>query len=284
MQLKKIKINGLWQQFYFWGNPRKPLFFLLHGWMDTGASFEFLCQSLQKKFYCIACDLRGYGKSEHSKNPLGYFFFEYVADVHRMLEYFSPRQQVNLLGHSLGGFLASIYAGTFPERVKNLINVEGFAFQRRHPRTPPQRVREWIEKLDANRFRVYSTLEALAGRLVEANPNFPLERARFVAKYLAKKVPGGWTIAADPKHKLIDPNAMTSDVRYEFWKNVSASSLFVTAGQKGKLMKDFQKELKREQKFFPSCTQLEAIKESGHMIHHESPEALAGLVENFLGA
>ena len=144
MKTKKIEINGLKHQFYFWGNPRKPKLFLFHGWLDTGASFHFLCEHLKEQYFCIAPDWRGYGKSEHTKSTLGYFFYEYVADAHAIFQHFSPHEPVSILGHSLGGAILGIYAGAFPERVGRFINVEGFAFKDNPPERGPEKLRHWI--------------------------------------------------------------------------------------------------------------------------------------------
>src|SRR3990167_1907429 len=126
MKSFKLKINSLKFQFYTWGKSILPKLFLFHGWMESGASFHFLCEHLQKKFYCIAPDLRGFGKTEHTSNPLGYFFFEYIADAHAIFQKLAPREKVRILGHSMGGNLLSLYAGTFPEQVSHFINIEGF--------------------------------------------------------------------------------------------------------------------------------------------------------------
>ena len=52
-----------------------------------------------------------------------------------MIAVFSPNQPVNLLGHSMGGNIASLYAGVRPDRVATLINVEGFGL----PDSDPER-------------------------------------------------------------------------------------------------------------------------------------------------
>src|SRR5439155_22669028 len=40
-----------------WGDPAAPKLFLLHGWMDVGASFQFLVDALQRDWHAIAADL-----------------------------------------------------------------------------------------------------------------------------------------------------------------------------------------------------------------------------------
>jgi pimeloyl-ACP methyl ester carboxylesterase len=286
MKSRKIKVHGISHQFYFWGTPQKPKLFLFHGWLDTGAGFDFLCEHLKKRFFCIAPDLRGYGRSGHTKNPLGYFFYEYMADLHAIFHRFSPKEKVRILGHSLGGAISSFYAGTFPERVGHFINVEGFGFRNPPPERGPERVRNWIETLHSQRFRMFPNLEAFVERLMQSNPRLPLERARFLAKYLTKKTNGKFIMAADPKHKLPEPTLFSKPLFYAFWRQIQARCLLVSAAQTNMKdwmgVDDFEKEIEERLSAFPAGSRRVTIPECGHMVHHERPEELAKVVLKFL--
>ncbi len=288
MKSKKIKIHGLSHQFYFWGSPKKPKLFLFHGWLDTAASFDFLCQYLEKDFYCIAPDMRGYGKSEHGKSDLGYFFYEYVADVHAVLSYFSPQEPARVLGHSLGGAIASFYAGSFPERVSHFINVEGFAVRDNPPDRAPEKARKWIEELEGKRFQSFPDLCSFAKRLVQNNPRLPRDRALFLARFLTKRVgpKKRFTMAADPLHKLSDPYALPKEYHYSFWEKIGARCLLVCA-QKSEMniwvqTQDLKKQLREWRSHFPKVSRWVTISDCGHMVHHEKPEALAKEVLAFI--
>ncbi len=286
MKTQKVKINGLQHQFYFWGSPKKPKLFLFHGWLDTAASFDFLCPYLEKKFYCIAPDIRGFGKSEHTPNPLGYFFFEYIADLHEILRKFSPKEPASVLGHSMGGAFASFYAGAFPERIRHFINVEGFAFRHNPPERGPQKARRWIEELHTKKFQTFSTLEKFSKRLQKSNPRLSQERAIFLAKHLTEKVHSGFRMAADPKHKLSDPYALPKACSYAFWNKIKAKCLLIYADETemNQWVKsdNLQKQMGEWFDQFPKNSPVVEIKNCGHMIHHEKPEELAKVVLNFL--
>jgi pimeloyl-ACP methyl ester carboxylesterase len=286
MNSRKIKINGLNHQFYFWGNPKKPKLFLFHGWLDTAANFHFLCEHLQDHFYCIAPDFRGYGKSEHGSNPLGYFFYEYITDVHAIFQKFSPREPVKVLGHSLGGAIIGFYAGAFPERVSHFINVEGFAFRANPPERGPEKLRHWIENLHVKPFGVYLDLEHFAKRLTKTNPRLPLERAKFFARYLTHRVQGGVMMSADPLHKQADPSIFTKPMIYAYWDQIKAKCLLVSAEltnmNEWVRVKNFEKEMKERFQHFPKGSKNFVIPQCGHMVHHEKPEELAKIVLDFL--
>lgn len=286
MKTKKILINGLRHQFYFWGSPKKPKLFLFHGWLDTAASFDFLCPFLENNFYCIAPDLRGFGKSQHTQNPLGYFFFEYIADLHEILKKISPKEPARILGHSMGGAFASFYAGAFPERMSHFINVEGFAFRDNPPERGPEKARQWIEELHTKKFQTFSTLAKFAERLRLSNPRLSLDRAAFLSKHLTKKMHGHFTMSADPKHKLSDPYAFPKSYSYAFWNQIKAKCLLIYAEETemNEWVKsdNLQQEMKEWFRQFPKNSPVVEIKKCGHMIHHEKPEELAKSVLNFL--
>ncbi len=286
MKNQKLKINGINLQFYLWGNPKKPKLFLFHGWLDTGASFNFLCEHLQNEFYCIAPDLRGYAQSEHGKNPLGYFFYEHVADLHAIFHHFSPHQPVRMLGHSLGGAVSGIYAGGFPDRVSHFINVEGFAFRDNPPERGPEKLRTWLQGPKEIRFKVSKSVEDFAIKLIKLNPRLPLERARFFAKYLTKKVKGGVMMQADPLHKLTDPYVLTRPIIYAFWEKITAKCLLVLAEwteiNQWMNAENLEREMEERFKHFPQNSPVITIPECGHMIHHEKPKELAEAILNFL--
>ena len=286
MNSEIIKINGLRLRVCTWGKRDRSPLILVHGWLDTGASFDFFARHLKDQFFLIAPDLRGYGQSEHTPSPLGYFFFEYVADLHQIIQTYSPESPVRLLGHSLGGAVASVYAGTYPDRISHLVNVEGFGFQRKDLKSPPQRAREWLGGLPPKEFPVHPDLETFAKRLQDSYPRLPSERVQFLAQQLALPVKGGYQNAADPKHRLIEPYPVPVENFYAFWEETTAKSLFILA-QNSELAKyfeagQFKQEMQDRQKFFPSGCQLETLSNCGHMVHHEKPEELAQLVGKFL--
>ena len=119
-----LNVRGLRYHVRTWGDTADPKLVLLHGWMDVSASFQFLVDALRRDWYVIAPDWRGFGLSEWA--PDGYWFPDYVADLDVLLRQLSPKAPVNLVGHSLGGNVAALYAGIRPARVARLVNLEGF--------------------------------------------------------------------------------------------------------------------------------------------------------------
>ena len=87
-----VPIRGLDYHVRSWGEADAPKLFMLHGWMDVGASFQFLVDALQRDWHVIAPDWRGFGLSEWSAD--GYWFADYIADLDALLDHFTPGEPV----------------------------------------------------------------------------------------------------------------------------------------------------------------------------------------------
>ncbi|MBA3564881.1 MAG: alpha/beta fold hydrolase, partial [Gammaproteobacteria bacterium] len=173
-----IMIRGLACRLHCWGRPDAEPLLLLHGWGDTGATFQFLVDSLGDRWRAIAPDWRGFGDSEWGAG--GYWFADYLADLDAILRHVSPDRAAPVVGHSMGGNVAGLYAGVRPERVNALVLIEGFGMPASNPRDAPQRYRLWLDeqRVPAD-FRTHASIEAFAERLRSRSPQLDAHRARW---------------------------------------------------------------------------------------------------------
>ncbi len=282
-----VPLRGLNMHIRHWGNPDAPTIFMVHGWMDVAASFQFVVDCLAQDWHVIAPDWRGFGLTEYPKVE-SYWFPDYVADLDAILQHYSPEQPVNLLGHSMGGNIAMIYAGVRPERIAKLINLEGFGMPMTQAKQAPGRYRKWLDELrEVPSLRSYADLTEVAGRLQKTNPRLSDQRASFLAQHWSKEnAQGQWELLADPAHKNSSPLLYHVDEVLQCWQNIAASVLWVEAndtdiwrmiGSK----EEARAEIDRRMKFIPSI-QTEVVMDAGHMLHHDQPEILAVMIEKFL--
>ena len=283
-----ITIRGLRYHVRHWGSEEAPRLFMVHGWMDVAASFQFVVDCLQRDWHVIAPDWRGFGLTESSGSDC-YWFPDYLGDLDALLAHYSPHEPVNLLGHSMGGNIVCIYAGVRPQRVRKLINLEGFGLPATQPEQAPGRYAKWLDELrEPPELRPYASLAQVAARLQKNNPRLTDERAAFLARHwAAQDAQGQWAILADPAHKLGNPILYRIEEVLACWKAITAPVLWVEAddtnawrwmGEKSQA----RVEIDRRIKFIPDVTTA-LIEDAGHMLHHDQPEKLAALIENFLG-
>src|SRR3954465_3774210 len=125
-------VRGLRYHVRHWPSRGAPKGVLLHGWMDVSASFQFLVEELRRDWDVYAPDWRGYGLTDWGKSDC-YWLPDYLADLDALLDQVDSSSSVNLVGHSLGGNVAVMYAGVRPARVAKLVNLEGFGMQATRP-------------------------------------------------------------------------------------------------------------------------------------------------------
>jgi pimeloyl-ACP methyl ester carboxylesterase len=276
-------IRGLRYHVRTWGDPQRPPLFLLHGWMDVSASFQFLVNCFHEECYVIAPDWRGFGLSAWA--PDGYWFPDYYADLDALLDRYSAHSPVDLVGHSMGGVVACTYAGIRPERVAKVVSLEGFGLARAGPGLAPGRYRKWLEQLrEPPRFKAYRSFSEVAARLKRNNPRLNDEMAMFLAQHWARELaPGEVALASDPRHKLVNPTLFRIDETLACWREVSAPVLWVFArDSKGTgYLKDSPEQLAERKGAFRNLHEV-WLDECGHMMHHDQPQRLAQLIESFL--
>jgi pimeloyl-ACP methyl ester carboxylesterase len=256
--------------------------FLLHGWFDTGESFQFVVDALQRDWPLVALDWRGFGRSEWPQQ--GYWFPDYFGDLDALLDQLSPGVPAHLVGHSMGGNIACSYAGIRPERVRSVINLEGFGLPRTSPANAPAGLRKWLDELKSPmRRREYASFEELADVIRFRYPRFSPAQAAFVAASWGKPTADGRVqLAADPRHHWVNPILYKREDTEACWRELRAPLLMLLGEESehiAKLGPDGTMEAFRA--IFPHL-EFARVAGAGHMLHIEKPESVAPLVESFL--
>ena len=273
-----------------WGDPKAPRLFLLHGWMDVSASFQFVVDELQHDWNIIAPDWRGFGQSQWLNRP--YFFAEHIGDMEAIIDRYAPEGQVKLVGHSMGGILSCLYAGLRPERVERLITLEGFGIAPTTPDMAPERYRHWLADLkQPPRMHVYADRDSFAKRLMHSDRFLTPERADFLARHLARIGDGttkggeqrhGIIWNGDPWHKASSPYLFRLEESMAIWRQVVCPVLWV-AGRQSWVVREYDTRPGDWEARRACFAKLEEawIEEADHMLHHDQPQAVARLIEKF---
>jgi pimeloyl-ACP methyl ester carboxylesterase len=122
-----LDARGLRLRVCTWGpdDPEAPLALLLHGWLDQGATWERVARGLASEGWrVVAPDHRGHGRSDWAPAGTSYHFTDYVVDIDHVLRALGRRLDA-LVGHSMGGTLASLVAGLRPDCADHILLLEG---------------------------------------------------------------------------------------------------------------------------------------------------------------
>ena len=286
MNIRKLNVRGLNYHIQEWGSPNKPLLFLLHGWMDCGASFKFMAEYLKDDFFLVAPDWRGFGETDHAA---GYWFADYYADLEFILNEYSADQAVDLVGHSMGGNIALMYAGIRPERVARVMSLEGLGLSDTTSESSPSHVARWLDEITLDQeTKIYPDIETLKVSIRTGNPSLSEEMVTELTYLWAKQCgeSGQMQLKHDHAHRY------PSSQRYNFqdvlaaWKQVTAEAAIVMAEDSS-----FYRRYLRSGRIDEAVASLPMTDESvflvqqaSHMLHLEQPKSVASLVQTFFVA
>jgi len=283
-----------------WGQPAPgsvPLV-LVHGWMDVGASYQFMVDALSADFadrrLIIAPDWRGFGQTTLAAPCDHYVFADYLGDLDALIDHYAPDgQPVDLLGHSMGGNVVMQYAGARPARIRRLVNLEGFGMPASRPAQAPRRLAQWLDELKQLRqgeisLKTYPDADAVARRLTKTNPRLPADKAAWLARQWARpQADGQWRVLGDAAHKIVNPTLFRVDEMLALYAAITAPVLVIEGSDdslsqwwKGRYSLD---EFHERLKAVPVLSR-QVLPDSGHMLHHDQPERLARALEAFLDA
>ncbi len=280
-QTQTLPVRGLRCNLRHWGNPQAPLVFLLHGLLDTGASYAPLVDAMRQDWRLIAPDWRGHGDSE--QDPRGYWFPDYIADLEVIIKHYAGDAPVRLVSHSMGATVASLYAGLRPQRVSHLVCLDALNVPARTVEMVPDRYREWLDaETNPPAAKTYADVAELSSRIRRRYPELKPEHIERLARDWSRPTNDGRIhLATDPRHFVASPYGFIPEHAMAVWKQVTAEVFCLDGGdspvhqwvpaQDMNTRRAAFKNFKRE--VLPGC---------GHMLHLEQPQAVAEKIEAFL--
>ncbi|PYF01927.1 pimeloyl-ACP methyl ester carboxylesterase [Rhodopseudomonas faecalis] len=273
--------HGLNLHYADWGNDGAPPLLLAHGGRDHGRSWDRIATALQPHYHVLAPDLRGHGDSDWTRGG-SYSLPEYVYDLRRLAQQLGDAP-LTLIGHSMGGMVASVYAGAFPAGVAKLVIIDGITVLPSTARTPaPERLGKWVsdlERLEQRTPRRFATLADAAAQLRLRNPRLAPELADHLAKHgtrLHDDGRYGWKF--DPCQRVMAPHRLWPQDYIEFWTKISCPTLLLR-GADSALGDPAAAGITR---YFHNA-HVETISNAGHWLHHDQPQHTIELICRFLG-
>lgn len=254
---------------------------LLHGFMDVARSWDAIAPRLAREGLAVlAPDFRGFGDTDRVPSGAYYHFADYVADLADLMRELVRDRAVYLVGHSMGGAVATYFAGAFPETVVKLALLEGAGPPDSPFASAPERVRTWIEGVRRVRQSPEAPMPSMDHALTRLKMNHPqvpesILRSRIV--HLVKRnADGTCTWKFDPLHRTRSPIPFYAEPFRAFVARITAPTLWLSGGPSGFHPPDEGERLEA----FASLERHD-LAEAGHMMHWTAPEAVAARLLQF---
>ncbi|PPU73683.1 alpha/beta hydrolase [Xanthomonas cucurbitae] len=260
--------------------PRRVL--ALHGWLDNAASFVPLSAHLPAPdLDLVLLDLPGHGHSAWL--PVG---AEYTLSsaIHTLLQVADALgwERFTLLGHSLGGGVASLMAAAAPERIEALVVIEALGALAEPVESTAERLRDSVRStrtLSQRPLRVFGSMEAPIRARMMAN-QLTEPAARLLVERGLRVVEGGYSWCTDPRLTLPTAIRMTEAQIDALLASIvcPTQAIFATPAQPY-----FSDELRDHRVAMVADARL-ALLPGTHHVQMETPQPVAAVITGFLGS
>jgi pimeloyl-ACP methyl ester carboxylesterase len=272
--------TGLTYHVLEWDAPRATTttFVLVHGFLDFAYGWHEVAPMLAvaANAHVVAVDLRGHGDSDWAGSGGYYHYLDYVADLDAVIARVTKPRTI-VVGHSMGGGVASYWAGARAKKVHAIALLEGLGPPDQSEVDLAARTAMWIDAWRTARveFKPIATRELAAARLRKHDPLLGEALALRLATHGTRAVPGGFVWKHDPLHLTMGPYPFRRDAAASYWKQITCPVLVVD-GARSTLNLSFAERATRRS-HFANC-RYEILAESGHMMARHEPAALAALL------
>jgi pimeloyl-ACP methyl ester carboxylesterase len=277
----RFEVPGLTLAARAWGDPGGVPVIALHGWLDNAGSFDLLAPQLSG-VHVIALDCAGHGHSGHRSPDATYNVWQDVPEVFAVADQLGW-EQFNLLGHSRGAAIASLAAGTFPDRISTLVLIDGGIPIPDKPGETPQRFAKSVVARATQRDvrgRVFATREEAISLRSRGFTETTYAAAEILARRSLREAEGGFSWYVDQRLKGESEVRLTPDQITDFMRAVKAPTLALLASRSPLTTQEGFVDMLRE------IPDIELLKiEGGHHFHlEEAVEEIAQRVQAFFAS
>ena len=282
-QSETFSVRGLRYHVRRWGVEKARPLLLLHGARDCSATFGFMVDQLSESWDIAAPDWRGHGLSDRAFGS--YWVHDFLADLDCLLDQLFPDVAVDIIGHSMGGNVGSLYCALRPDRVNRFVALDAAGpMARRLPVDAFQMLDEWLETARPATSRSgYASLEDVVARLRHANRRLTADQAAFLATVsTARGADGRYRWLFDPAMKRSLPSLHSIDEWQAVWARLKAPFLWIGSTDLRPEAPSFDEEAIGQRRRFLPHAEFVRLEDTGHNLHHDRPADVARLAEGFL--
>ncbi|MCL6647712.1 MAG: alpha/beta hydrolase [Chloroflexi bacterium] len=264
-----VTANGLRFHYLEWGAPTAPPVVLLHGTTSTAHSWDRVSALLARRYRALAVDARDHGESDRSPAP--YNRDTLVADLAAIVDALDL-ERFGLVGLSMGGRTAMLYAGLFPDRVERLV-IEDIG-----PETPPEASAAVMARIAAMPQRFASLAEYVAW----ARQSVPYADEAWLyekARHATRPLPDG---SFENTYRRSWPTTAPLTTSVDLWAHlarISCPTLILRGAESEVLTAEIAA---RMVAVMPAAHEV-VIPRAGHVVHEDNPEDSLRAYAEFFG-
>jgi pimeloyl-ACP methyl ester carboxylesterase len=278
---RTVVANQLRHHVLEWDGGGRTTVLCVHGFLDLAWAFHQVAPAMAAEgYHVVAADLRGHGETERAKAGGYYHFMDYLLDLADLVDALA-RDRLALVGHSMGGLIATHYAGAFPSLVWRAVMMEGIRVTEVAAESMPARIADWIHGVRRARAhgdgKVYRSIEDAAARIRLHDPLCPEEEARFIAERGTRAAAGGFVYLHDPLHLTRAPYAFRSDHARAFWQAIRCPVLLVDGALSERVPVDYPQRMAA----FRDARRV-VVEGAGHMMMRHRPAEVTRVILEFL--
>ena len=184
-----------------------PPLLALHGWLDNAGSFSRLAPLLPQRHWRMV-DLPGHGLSFHRPRGAYYHFIDNVSDLLALVDHWGW-EQFDLVGHSMGGGIATLLAAAAPERIRSLTLIEAIGpLARARDEEVVEDIRKGMRdraRATEKQTRVHASRDSMHQARASAMGGLSAQATEDLLLRGLKEVDGGYTWSSDPRLTLHTP-------------------------------------------------------------------------------
>jgi len=263
-----VTANGLSLHYLDWGNPNAPPMLLLHGLCGNAHYWDFFAPSMKDDYHILALDQRGHGDNSWAQS---YGPRDYVLDLEAFITALEL-DNIVLIGHSMGGINAIIYAARHPDQVSRLVIVD----------IGPEIAAAGIERMEKERAsepEAFSSEEEAIEYMKQLEPRYSEAFIQHQARYALKHDDKGrLTFKCDKA--LYSTELQSPQWLWGYLKEVICPTLLLNGMESDMLSRETAQRM-ADTLIFGSVVDIER---AGHSILGDNPDAFEVAVRNFLSS
>ena len=267
-QDKFLTVNNLRLHYLDWGGQEAQPMVLLHGMTGTCHSWDFFASAMRRDYHVLALDQRGHGDSQWADS---YAADDFLADLDAFLDALGL-DRVILIGHSMGGRNAIMYAARYRAKVTHLVSVD----------IGPEIGQAGLERIRQTRAAeppVFGNLEAARRYIRLGEPRYSEAVLEHQLRHSLRERPDGkLEFKCDGQFLTMSVSRPPVEELWSYVRQLTCPTLIVRGALSDILLHDVA--LGMQQKV-PNSRLVE-IEGAGHSVPCDNPEAFEAAVRHFL--